>query len=115
MGIEIGVLPVGQKNCITDVEGVQVGHVTLDEPLDQNGAYACTGVTAILPHGGNVFQQKVTAASYVLNGFGKTTGLVQVNELGVLESPIMLTNTFGVPAVTQGTLSYMLDRNEDID
>lgn len=114
LGIEIGVLPVGQKNCITDVEGVQVGHVTLDEPLDQNGAYACTGVTAILPHGGNVFQQKVTAASYVLNGFGKTTGLVQVNELGVLESPIMLTNTFGVPAVTQGTLSHMLDRNEDI-
>ncbi|MBU5251467.1 P1 family peptidase [Lysinibacillus capsici] len=114
LGIEIGMLPVGQKNCITDVEGVQVGHVTLDEPLDQNGAYACTGVTAILPHGGNVFQEKVTAASYVLNGFGKTTGLVQVNELGVLESPIMLTNTFGVPAVTQGTLSYMLDRNEDI-
>ncbi|WP_342544988.1 P1 family peptidase [Lysinibacillus sp. FSL W7-1291] len=114
MGIKIGKLPVGPKNCMTDVAGVQVGHVTLDEPLDQDGAYACTGVTAILPHGGNLFQQKVTAASYVLNGFGKTTGLVQVNELGVIESPIMLTNTFGVPAVTQGTLSYMLDLNEDI-
>ncbi|WP_155593802.1 P1 family peptidase [Lysinibacillus cavernae] len=113
-GIEIGSLPVGTKNCITDVAGVQVGHVTLDEPVNQDGAYACTGVTAILPHGGNLFQQKVTAASYVLNGFGKTTGLVQVNELGVIESPIMLTNTFGVPAVMQGTLRYMLDMNEDI-
>lgn len=75
MGIKIGKLPVGPKNCMTDVAGVQVGHVTLDEPLDQDGAYACTGVTAILPHGGNLFQQKVTAASYVLNGFGKTTDL----------------------------------------
>lgn len=107
-------MPVGANNCITDVAGVKVGHVTLDYPLNQKGDYACTGVTAILPHGGNLFQQKVTAASYVLNGFGKTTGLVQVNELGVIESPIMLTNTFGVPAVTQGTLQYMLDLNEDI-
>ncbi|POZ56821.1 Beta-peptidyl aminopeptidase BapA [Lysinibacillus sphaericus] len=114
LGIVIGTLPVGKKNCITDVQGVQVGHVTLDEKLDDMGAYACTGVTAILPHGGNLFQQKVTGASYVLNGFGKTTGLVQVNELGVIESPIMLTNTFGVPAVTQGTLQYMLHTNQDI-
>ena len=114
MGMTIGTLPVGEKNCITDVQGVKVGHVTLDEKLAEDGAYACTGVTAILPHGGNVFQQKVTAASYVLNGFGKTTGLVQVNELGVIESPIMLTNTFAVPAVTQGTLRYMLDANREI-
>ncbi|MEO4055021.1 P1 family peptidase [Solibacillus sp. CAU 1738] len=114
MGIVIGQLPVGEKNCITDVAGVHIGHVTLHNELNQDGTYACTGVTAILPHGGNLFQQKVTAASYVLNGFGKTTGLVQVNELGVIESPIMLTNTFGVPAVTQGTLQYMLDTNEEI-
>ncbi|EON70832.1 P1 family peptidase [Lysinibacillus sphaericus] len=114
MGMIIGSLPAGSKNCITDVAGVRVGHVTLDEELNQDGAYACTGVTAILPHGGNLFQQKVTAAGYVLNGFGKTTGLVQINELGVLESPIMLTNTFGVPAVTQGTLHYMLDTNTEI-
>ncbi|GLC89673.1 DmpA family aminopeptidase [Lysinibacillus piscis] len=114
IGIKIGTLPVGQKNCITDVAGVRVGHVTLDEPLNNEGAYACTGVTAILPHGGNLFQHKVKAGSYVLNGFGKTTGLVQMNELGVLESPIMLTNTFGVPAVTQGTLQYMLEMNPDI-
>ncbi|AVK97254.1 P1 family peptidase [Lysinibacillus sphaericus] len=114
LGMVIGTLPVGKKNCITDVQGVQVGHVTLDEKLDDVGAFACTGVTAILPHGGNLFQQKVTGASYVLNGFGKTTGLVQVNELGVIEAPIMLTNTFGVPAVTQGTLQYMLNTNQDI-
>ncbi|MGE7090423.1 P1 family peptidase [Lysinibacillus sp. NPDC048646] len=113
-GIVIGTLPVGAKNCLTDVAGVRVGHVTLDEELSQDGAYACTGVTAILPHGGNLFQHKVTASSYILNGFGKTTGLVQVNELGVLESPIMLTNTFGVPAVTQGALRYMLDTNTAI-
>ncbi len=114
LGISIGKLPVGKKNCITDVEGVRVGHVTLDEPIDDTGNYACTGVTAILPHGGNLFKEKVTAASYVINGFGKTTGLVQVNELGVIESPIMLTNTFGVPAVTQGTLDYMLENNPEI-
>ena len=114
LGINIGKLPTGTKNCITDVEGVKVGHVTLDYPLNEEGDYACTGVTAILPHGGNLFQQKVTASSYVLNGFGKTTGLVQVEELGVIESPIMLTNTFGVPAVTQGTLQNMLQMNEDI-
>jgi D-aminopeptidase len=114
-GIHVGMLPTGPKNCITDVEGVMVGHVTLDFPLDQTGEdYACTGVTAILPHKGNVFKQKVTASSYVINGFGKTTGLVQVNELGQLESPIMLTNTFAVPTVTQGTLEYMLAKNPEI-
>jgi D-aminopeptidase len=114
-GLSVGMLPTGPKNCITDVAGVMVGHVTLDYPLDDAGVdYACTGVTAILPHKGNVFKQKVTAASYVLNGFGKTTGLVQVNELGQLESPIMLTNTFAVPSVTQGTLEYMLAENPEI-
>ncbi|WML57611.1 P1 family peptidase [Neobacillus sp. PS2-9] len=114
-GMTVGKLPTGVKNCITDVEGVLVGHVTLDYPLEESGAeYACTGVTAILPHNGNLFKEKVTAASYVINGFGKTTGLVQVNELGVLESPIMLTNTFSVPAVTQGVLEYMLSENPEI-
>jgi D-aminopeptidase len=112
-GHEIGTLSPGLKNCITDVKGVKVGHVTLDYELD-NHDYACTGVTAILPHEDNIFKEKVTAASYVINGFGKTTGLVQLNELGVLESPIMLTNTFGVPAVTQGTLQYLLKGNPEI-
>lgn len=114
-GVQIGVLPTGSKNCITDVDGVMVGHVTLDFPLqDGENEYACTGVTAILPHRGNLFREKVPAASYVLNGFGKTTGLVQVNELGLIESPIMVTNTFGVSAVTQGTLQYMLESNPEI-
>lgn len=114
-GFIIGKLEPGRANCITDVDGVKVGHVTLDYPLDTDGKeYACTGVTAILPHSGNLFKEKVTAASYVLNGFGKTTGLVQVNELGTIEAPIMLTNTFAVPAVTQGTLEYMLANNEEI-
>lgn len=115
LGIVVGTLPTGRKNCITDVSGVKVGHVTIDRSLDDGTQdYACTGVTAILPHGGNLFQEKVTAASYVINGFGKTTGLVQINELGVLESPIMLTNTFSVPAVTQGTLQEMLAQNPEI-
>lgn len=114
LGISIGQFQTGEKNCITDVKGVKVGHVTLDFPLNEDGEVACTGVTAILPHNGNLFKQKVTAASYVLNGFGKTTGLIQINELGVIESPIMLTNTFAVPAVTQGTLEFLLDQNEEI-
>lgn len=113
LGIKIGKLPVGEKNCITDVPGVKVGHVTLMEDLPNDEVFR-SGVTAILPHGGNLFKEKVRAASYVINGFGKTAGLVQVDELGQLESPIMLTNTFGVPAVTQGTLQYMLEQNEEI-
>lgn len=112
-GIQIGALPTGEKNCITDVPEVQVGHVTLDESL-QDGEYAATGVTAILPHTGNLFREKVAAACYIINGFGKTTGLVQIDELGVLESPIMLTNTFSVPAVTEGALRWMLDQTPEI-
>lgn len=114
MGLKIGQLPTGKKNCMTDVEGVSVGHVTLDYPLNNLGDVACTGVTAILPHRGNLFREKVTAASYIINGFGKTTGLIQIDELGLLESPIMLTNTFGVPNVTQGVLQYLLEQNEEI-
>lgn len=103
----------GQRNTITDVPGVKVGHVTLEQVL-QNGDSVCTGVTAILPHSGNVFEQKVPAASFVLNGFGKTAGLIQIEELGVIESPIMLTNTFSVGAVLEGTLAYMLAENHSI-
>ncbi|GAA0323977.1 P1 family peptidase [Bacillus carboniphilus] len=114
-GIVVGRLNPGKKNCITDVSGVKVGHVTLDYPLTEDKTeHACTGVTAILPHGGNLFKEKVTAASYVLNGFGKTAGLVQVNELGVIESPIMLTNTLAVPAVSHGTIQHMLEENPEI-
>lgn len=103
----------GQWNAITDVQNVMVGHYTIDEQL-QNHMAIKTGVTAIRPHDGNIFEQKVPAASFILNGFGKTVGLIQVDELGVLESPIMLTNTFSVPQVLQGTLSYMLEENPSI-
>lgn len=113
LGFNIGQLPTGQKNCITDVEGVLVGQVTLKYAIE-NDEWACTGVTAILPHGGNLFREKVIAASYVFNGFGKSTGLVQVNELGLIESPIMLTNTFAVPSVTQGTLQYLMEQNPEL-
>ncbi|MBU8769113.1 DmpA family aminopeptidase [Cytobacillus oceanisediminis] len=113
-GVTIGKLQPGKKNCITDVEGVMVGQITLDYPLNDNDQYVCTGVTAVLPHGRNLFREKVPAASYVINGFGKTTGLVQVEELGMIESPIMLTNTFGVPAVTHGTLEHMLRTTSEI-
>ncbi|HLR15479.1 MAG TPA: P1 family peptidase [Bacillota bacterium] len=106
-------LKKGEKNCITDVAGVHVGHVTLYEKLNDTDTI-CTGVTAILPHNRNLFAEKVRAASYVVNGFGKTNGLIQVDELGTIESPIMLTNTFSVGAVMQGTLEYMLKQDETI-
>lgn len=113
LGISIGILPVGNKNCITDVLGVHVGHTTLYYTLNEQ-EQVCTGVTAILPHESNLFRNKVAASAHVINGFGKTTGLVQLEELGRLESPIMLTNTFGVPAVTQGTLEYLLNQSPEI-
>lgn len=106
-------LKQGTKNCITDVAGVRVGHVTLYETTNDVDTI-CTGVTAILPHDGNLFANKVRAATHVVNGFGKTNGLIQVDELGTIESPIMLTNTFSVGAVMQGTLKYMLDQDETI-
>ncbi|AXI08360.1 S58 family peptidase [Oceanobacillus sp. 143] len=106
-------LQKGKENCIIDVEGVKVGHVTLYERIDDENNI-CTGVTAILPHSGNLYRKKVYAGSAVINGFGKTAGLVQLEELGLLESPIMLTNTFSVGAVMQGTLQYMLEQTEEI-
>ncbi|WP_421384251.1 P1 family peptidase [Bacillus salacetis] len=109
----IGTLPKGVNNCITDVEGVKAGHVTLSEER-ADGERIQTGVTAVLPHGRNLFQHKVRGASHVINGFGKTTGLIQIDELGVIESPIMLTNTFSVGNVWQGTLKYMLDSTPEI-
>lgn len=100
----IGVMPTGPLNAITDVAGVRVGHVTLCEP--ERGMH--TGVTAILPHEGNIFQSKVPAAVYVGNGFGKMAGLSQIQELGNLESPIVLTNTLNVAAGLDGILDYLL-------
>ncbi len=90
LGLACGVLPTGARNSIADVPGVLVGHATL---VDGD---VRTGVTAVLPHDGDLFQDKPVAAAVVLNGFGKSVGLMQVNELGVLETPIVLTNTFAV-------------------
>ena len=96
----IGALPAGARNAITDVAGVTVGHATLDDP-DQD---VHTGVTVVRPHAGSPYLQRVPAGVAVLNGFGKSLGLMQVEELGVLESPIALTNTYAVPAVAEAQM-----------
>lgn len=113
MGIEniklkIGKLQKGKNNLITDVKGVKVGHKTLD-----NGNIK-TGVTAIIPHSDNIFREKLICSSYVINGFGKSIGLVQINELGTLETPIILTNTLSVGTCSTALVKYMLKENEDI-
>lgn len=102
-GVVVGVLPPGPLNAITDVAGVRVGQVTITAGDSIN-----TGVTAILPHGGNVFREKVPAAVVVGNGFGKLMGFTQVEELGELESPIVLTCTLCVPRAADAVLSYLL-------
>lgn len=102
-GIEIGVLNTGVLNAITDVPGVKVGHQTLIKAENVR-----TGVTAILPHSGNIFQSKIPAAIYIGNGFGKLAGISQVKELGNLETPIILTNTLSVPMGIQGVVKYTL-------
>ena len=104
MELSIGTYPHGKRNLITDVPGVKVGHVTVDEG-DMH-----TGVTVILPSSENLFTHKMTAASAVLNGYGKTLGLVQVNELGTIETPIALTNTLNVGKVHDALVSYMIRR-----
>ncbi len=103
LGIVVGILPPGQQNAITDVPGVRVGHATLNK-----GDSIRTGVTAILPHGGNLFQEKVAAAIHVGNGFGKLMGSTQVNELGEIETPILLTGTLNLPRVADALLDWML-------
>lgn len=102
-GINMGVLPAGKLNAITDVSGVRVGHVTL---IEGNGIR--TGVTAILPHNGNIFQEKVPAGVFVGNGFGKLAGSTQVEELGNLETPIILTDTLSVPVAMEAVIEYVL-------
>ncbi len=107
-GFKIGELDPGKNNKITDVKGVKVGHCTLD-----NGQVN-TGVTAILPHSGNIFRKKVIASSHVINGFGKSTGLVQINELGTIETPIVLTNTLNVGIAHQAVVKKMIAQNKEI-
>ncbi len=103
LGLEIGILKPGSNNSITDVSGVLVGHATV-----QRGDSVRTGVTAILPHSGNLFQEKIPAAVFVGNGFGKLMGVTQIEELGNLESPILLTNTLNTPRVADALIAYML-------
>ncbi len=105
-GVLIGRLPKGVRNKITDVPGVKVGHCTLDDGDIK------TGITAIMPTPQNIFTHKCIAAAHVINGYGKTIGLVQVEELGLLESPILLTNTLCASRVADALISYTLDRCE---
>ena len=103
IGIRVGVLPPGAQDAITDVSGVRVGETTLIK-----GDSIRTGVTAILPHGGNLFQEKVPGAVFVGNAFGKLIGSTQVNELGEIETPILLTSTLSTARVADALITYML-------
>ena len=100
----------GPRNLITDVPGVAVGHRTLED----DSRHIHTGVTAILPHRGNLFREKVAAGISVINGFGKSAGLIQVKELGSIETPIIMTNTFSVGTAVNALTKYMLEQNADI-
>jgi D-aminopeptidase len=111
LGIEVGVLATGPLNAITDVAGVKVGHFTLID-----GDSTRTGATALLPHGGNLFQEKVPAAYFVGNGFGKLMGTTQIAELGEIETPIVLTNTLAVPEGAKAVIEWTLRQksNEEV-
>lgn len=111
LGLKVGVLPPGPLNAITDVAGVEVGNTTIIRGDDLR-----TGVTAILPHPGNLYREKVPGAVFVGNAFGKMTGSTQVEELGDIETPILLTSTTSVPRVADALISYMLalPGNEDV-
>jgi D-aminopeptidase len=103
LGLKVGILPPGPLNAITDVAGVKVGHTTII-----NGDNVRTGVTAVLPHSGNLYRDKVPGGIFVGNGFGKLTGSTQVDEMGEIETPIMLTNTASVPRVADAVTTYIL-------
>jgi D-aminopeptidase len=110
-GVTIGAMEPGAWNAITDVPGVRVGHCTVAVgvgSLVPGRGPARTGVTAIIPHAGNIFQEKVPGATDVINGFGKSIGLVQVDELGTIETPILLTNTLNIPRVADALIDHML-------
>lgn len=114
LGIKIGRIKPGRYNAITDVAGVRVGHVTLIEgqgKLIPGKGPIRTGVTAILPHGGDLFLEKVTGAVLRINGFGEVTNAEQVHEMGFIEGPIMLTNTFNVARVADAVIDWSLERN----
>ncbi len=106
-GLNIGTLPSGPRDGITDVPGVAVGHTTVIEGDDVR-----TGVTAIIPHPGNLFCEKVQAAAVVINGFGKSIGIPQINELGTIETPILLTSTMSVGRASDALISWVIERYE---
>jgi D-aminopeptidase len=110
-GLSFGILPTGPLNAITDVAGVRVGQVTINE-----GSSIHTGVTAILPHGGNLYQDKVPAGFAVGNAYGKFMGSTQIRELGEIETPIVLTNTLNVPEAAAGAIEWTLKQpgNEEV-
>lgn len=117
IGVIIGSMPCGARNAITDVPGVKVGHVTLIEgegKLVHGKGPIRTGVTAIVPHGGNIFAEKVCAAVHIINAFGKSLGLPQVVELGNIETPILLTNTLNVWAVADAVVDYVSGQNPGV-
>ncbi len=117
IGLRLGTLPTGEHNAITDVAGVRVGQTTVswgDGALSPGNGPARTGVTVILPHEGNLFQEKVSAAIHVINGFGKTTGLAQVDELGTFETPIALTSTLCVGRVADALITHAISENPEI-
>jgi D-aminopeptidase len=111
-GLKVGILPTGPLDAITDVAGVEVGHTTIIRGDDVR-----TGVTAILPHPGNLFRERVPGGVFVGNAFGKLAGSTQVNELGEIETPILLTSTLSVPRVADALIDYMLalPGNEDVE
>jgi D-aminopeptidase len=111
LGLKVGILPTGPLNAITDVAGVKVGHTTII-----SGDNIRTGVTAVLPHSGNLYREKVPGAIFVGNGFGKLTGSTQLDEMGEIETPILLTNTVSVPRVADAVTTYILTLpgNDDV-
>jgi D-aminopeptidase len=111
LGIQIGRYPPGRHNAITDVPGVRVGHTTLVSgkgPLRVGKGPVRTGVTAILPNGGNIFLERVVGSGFILNGAGEVSGLTQMNEWGLIETPILLTNTLSVGTCSAATVEYLL-------
>jgi len=110
LGLKVGILPTGPLDAITDVPGVEVGHTTIIR-----GDNIRTGVTAVLPHSGNLYREKVPGAVFIGNGFGKLAGSTQVEEMGDIETPILLTSTTSVPLVANALITYMLalPGNED--
>lgn len=116
-GLEFGIIPTGRYNAITDVPGVTVGHTSLiwgKGRLIPGKGPVRTGVTAILPHGGNLYTQKCPAAVFPFNGYGKSIGLMYIDELGICENPILITNTLSVGAALEGGIDWVLKHNPGV-